>query len=263
MPTDAAAPQALFLFAHQDDEFGVFHTIEHCVRQRMAVRCAYLTHGANGSAARRNAESLAVLARLGVTAGQVRFAGDELGIGDASLARRLDAAGDWLAAWLAATPPQAGAIALIVGPAWEGGHHDHDALHFLMTQLAARAGLLPRVRQHALYHAHRCPAPWFRVLSPLAANGAVDSQRMPWRARLRYLRLCLSYPSQWRTWIGLFPFVLLRHLLHGRQQLQAVTLARLDQRPHGGPLYYEQRRFYRWEQLQHDMHRWLASTRNP
>lgn len=253
MPTDA--PQALFLFAHQDDEFGVFHTIEHCVRQGLRVRCAYLTHGANGSAARRNAESLAVLTRLGVNPADVHFAGDELGICDATLPRNLAAAGAWLAAWLA----QPGKIALIATTAWEGGHHDHDALHFLTTQLSARAGLLPQVRQYALYNGYRCPAPWFRVLSPLAANGAVERERLGWGARLRYLRLCLSYPSQRVTWIGLWPFVLLHYALQGEQTLQAVSPGRLAERPHPGPLYYEQRRFYRWEQLQQDMHQWLAN----
>lgn len=254
MRTDT--PAALFLFAHQDDEFGVFHAIEQCVRRGLRVRCAYLTHGANGSAARRNAESLAVLAQLGVAPADVRFAGDELGIRDATLPRHLHAAGQWLADWLV----QAGPAQLIIGPAWEGGHHDHDALHFLVTQVAARAGLLTRVRQHALYHAHRCPAPWFRVLSPLEANGAIERERLSWRARLRYLRLCMGYPSQWRTWVGLLPFVLARYALRGQQELQAVTLARQAERPHPGPLYYERRGFYRWEQLQQDMHHWLANA---
>src|SRR5471032_3223514 len=172
MPTDSAtlpaiAPAAaLFLFAHQDDEFGVFHAIEQCLRRGLRVRCAYLTHGAHGSAAQRNAESLRVLAQLGVPEHAVQFAGDQLGICDATLPRHLDAAGDWLADWISAS----GAVEHIYVNAWEGGHHDHDALHLLALQSAATLGLQPRVRQYALYHGHRCPGPWFRVLAPLAAN---------------------------------------------------------------------------------------------
>jgi LmbE family N-acetylglucosaminyl deacetylase len=38
-----ASPVALFLFAHQDDEFGVFHVIDECRRRGQRVVCAYLT----------------------------------------------------------------------------------------------------------------------------------------------------------------------------------------------------------------------------
>ncbi|GJJ01055.1 hypothetical protein RugamoR64_15930 [Duganella rhizosphaerae] len=259
MPTERQ-PVALFLFAHQDDEFGVFQTIEDCRRQGWRVRCAYLTHGAHGSAERRNQESRRVLASLGVEQADIVFAGDALGIVDASLPRQLRAAGAWIGQWLAG---HAAELRLLCAPAWEGGHHDHDALHFLALQAATGLGLGPLLRQYALYNAYRCPGPLFRVLSPLAANGPVESRPVPWAARLRHLRLCLCYPSQRLTWIGLFPFVLAHALLNGRQALQAAAPARLAQRPHPGPLYYENRRFYTWEQLQADMADYLRDAAPP
>ncbi|MFC0166883.1 PIG-L deacetylase family protein [Pseudoduganella danionis] len=252
MPTDSA----LFLFAHQDDEYGVYAAIADCVQRGLSVRCAYFTCAAGTLAAQRNAESLAVLARLGVAPQAVSFAGDTLGIADASLPQHLGAAAHWLAQWL----DQAGTIDSLYVTAWEGGHHDHDALHALACSVAAQRGLLGRLKQYALYNADGCPAPWFRVLSPLPQNGPVQRSRLPWRQRWQHLRLCLMYPSQRRTWLGLFPFVLLHYLLRGQQQLQAVALERLQQRPHDGPLYYENRRFYRWEQLQQDLAQWRAQS---
>ncbi len=61
-------PSALFLFAHQDDEFGVFQKIIDEVGKGRAVYCVYFTDGRFGkvSAQCRNQESLAVLLRLGV-----------------------------------------------------------------------------------------------------------------------------------------------------------------------------------------------------
>lgn len=253
MPTE----RALFLFAHQDDEYGVYGAIADCVQRGLAVQCAYFTCGAGALAQQRNQESLAVLARLGVPASAVSFAGDQLAIADASLPQRLSDAARWLEAWLHSSPQ---AIAQIYVTAWEGGHHDHDALHAMTCEIAARHALLARVQQYSLYNAHRCPAPWFRVLAPLAQNGMVTRQRLSWRQRWQHLRLCLMYPSQRVTWLGLFPFVLLHYLLRGEQQLQGVTLARLQQRPHAGPLYYENRRFYRWEQLQQDLAQWRAAS---
>lgn len=257
MPTEAAS--ALFLFAHQDDEYGVFQAIEHSLRLGRRVACAYLTAGAHGSGPRRNAESLTVLGAMGVAADDIVFAGDLLAISDGQLPQHLDAAGAWLAHWLAGYTH----VELVCVTAWEGGHHDHDALHFLAVQLSAALGLGGRLRQYPLYNAWRRRAPWFNVLTPLPANGAVERTPIAWRARLRHLARLGRYPSQWKTWLGLFPFVLWHYLRHGCQQLQPVSLARLAERPHAGPLYYEHRRFYTWDALQRDMAAWLARRAAP
>jgi hypothetical protein len=58
-----------------------------------------------------------------------------------------------------------------------------------------------------------------------------------------------SYPSQAKTWLGLFPFVALAMLLRGRQSMQAVQVERVRQRPHTGKLYYEKRGFLAYETL--------------
>lgn len=242
-----ANPAALFLFAHQDDEFGVFHRISQCVREGMRVHCAYLTDGAYRKAtpAQRNAESLAVLERLGVRREDVAFAGGEIGIVDGSLPEHLPAARTWLNAWLARFSD----IDSIHVPAWEGGHQDHDALHVLGVTLAHEDGMLDRVRQYPLYHAHECTHPMLRALTPLDANGPVSSTVIPGRERLRHLGLCLSYPSQRNAWALLFPFVAVHYAVRGTQQLQGVSVDRIRERPHAGSLYYERRGFYDWVRM--------------
>lgn len=256
MPTNGAGA-ALFLFAHQDDEFGVYTLIARYRQAGVPVRCAYLTDGAAGgvSAAVRQAESLAVLAQLGVAACDVAFAGAALGIADAALPGALEPAARWMEDWFdAAAAPRA-----IHVLAWEGGHHDHDALHALTVTLAAERGWLDRVTQFALYNGARLPGPWFRILSPLPENGAATAQPIAWPMRLRCLRYCLSYPSQRKTWLGLFPFALAHYLLRGVQELQQVTPARTAERPHAGPLYYEKRRFFTWEQMDACLRDWRAA----
>jgi LmbE family N-acetylglucosaminyl deacetylase len=246
---------ALFLFAHQDDEFGVYQRISDCKRAGLRVKCAYLTDGATpgASAQERDAESLAVLALLGVARDDVIFAGAELGIGDATLPHRMEVAGEWLSRWLKSFSD----IDSIHVTAWEGGHHDHDALHALTVALAHEMGLLARTWQYPLYHGKACPGPLFRTLAPISENGQVTAT--PLRARLRDLRFCLSYPSQRGTWLGLFPFVLLHYLFAGVQSLQSVSLQRTTQRPHDGPLYYEKRQFFTWPQMQQAIAAWRAS----
>jgi LmbE family N-acetylglucosaminyl deacetylase len=244
MPTDRnrAKPAALFLFAHQDDEFGVFQAIMDEHQKGRRVLCAYLTDGGFGAAAPRlrNKESLAVLGRLDVDAQDVYFAGELLAIPDAQLPDHMEQAAGWIKQWLSGFPE----IGAIYVPAWEGGHHDHDALHAVTVSLAQQAGLLAQTRQFPLYTGYRCKPPWFRVLLPLAQNGAVEKSRISWSRRLRFLGYCLHYRSQLKTWLGLFPFVALHYLTSGTQALQPVSEQRTLQSPHDGVLYYEGRKFF-------------------
>jgi LmbE family N-acetylglucosaminyl deacetylase len=250
---------ALFLFAHQDDEFGVFQRIAECRARGLRVVCAYFTDGATptATAAQRNLESLAVLEQLGVAREDVHFPGQQLGIGDAQLPLHLERAARWFENWLDGF----GEVESLHVTAWEGGHHDHDALHALAVTVAARRDLLPRTWQYSLYQAAGLPGPLFRVLAPLPQNGPARRSSIPWRARRNYLGHCLSYPSQRSTWIGLFPFVLLHYALRGTQALQPVDPARLDQRPHPGPLYYEKRRFFTWDEMTRLVRSWRAGYR--
>lgn len=263
MLTEVCSPVALFLFAHQDDEFGVFARIEQEVRAGRRVRCIYVTDGAaTADPDRREAESQAVLQQLGVATDDILFVGRQVCIGDGQLHRHIGVLADWFDRFLDVHT----AIVSCFVPAWEGGHPDHDLLHAVVVELLATRESQAIVWQYPLYNGRNCPGPFFRLQSPLPENGPVDRQSIGWRDRLRYVRLCLAYPSQWRTWIGLFPFVCLHYLFSGVQQLQRVDRARLGQPPHSRPLYYERRSFLDWptlraaiESLGHQESRWQSA----
>jgi LmbE family N-acetylglucosaminyl deacetylase len=252
-------PIALFLFAHQDDEFGVYQLIVDEQRRGRRVVCAYLTDGGTTRATpiQRNQESLEVLSKLGVAKENVFFAGDALSIPDGGLPEHLESAARFIRELLARCSP----LNSIYVPAWEGGHHDHDALHAITVSIAHENGLLAYVRQVPLYNGYRCSGPLFRVFMPIALNGATEEIRIPWRSRLRFMRYCLSYPSQALTWTGLFPFVFLHYVFRGTQLLQPVTLERIRQRPHDRPLYYERRNFFTWEKMEDCLSRWTRTVK--
>lgn len=240
MPSES--PRILFLLAHPDDEFACSMWIRDLVRSGARVECAYLTDGGFGGQAtlRRERESLRALARLGVEEGRVRFLGRECGLVDGTLPDRLPEAWQAALAWASA-----GAVpARIVVPAWEGGHQDHDACHLVGLALCHRLGVPGE--QIPLYTGEALPGPWFRVLHPLEANGPVAAYQARPGERLAAVALCLGYVSQWRTWLGLLPFLAWRMLVSGRFPRQPVAHARVFEPPHAGRPLYERRGFYRY-----------------
>lgn len=244
---NAEQPVALFLFPHQDDEFGVFFKILAKQQEGCRICCAYLTTGTikTISPSQRNKESIAVLSELGVLNEDIVFAGEKLAIFDQALIDNIDVASSWIKQWILSFA----SVNSIFVPAWEGGHPDHDALHAITLKVASSLGMLNDVHQFPLYNAYKCIGPFFRVLKPLPANGEIEKTTIPWKKRFLFMKYCLSYPSQIKSWIGIFPFVFFKYLFNGSQTTQPVSLKRLGERPHQGPLYYERRRFSTWENL--------------
>ena len=239
-------PAVLFLFPHQDDEYGVFYEIEKSAKNNFRPICLYLTDGSFGEASpkARNEESRKVLTRLGVQEENIHFLGTRLCIKDTKLCFFLSTA--------------VSAIVELIGnqilsglycPAWEGGHPDHDALSLIASIFIEKENIKAPCWQYPLYNAANLIHPFFRVLQPLENNGRIVSKRIPLKKRLQYLLYCASYKSQIKSWIGLFPLVAWHYLTDGRQYLQPVNRVKNYHRPHEGPLYYEKRGFMSWSEF--------------
>lgn len=232
---------ALFLFAHQDDEFGVFWEIAQLVEQNVDVHIAYLTSGSTDGniSVVRNAESIKVLRQLGVRTDQIHFLGAEGAIPDGKLHAFAAATCEMVVSLVR----RLGGIDYLYLLAWEGGRQDHDAAHLI--GLAAIRGCDERmlIRQFSLYHGEGLPGILFRLCAPLKKNGTVLASLIPLRRRLQFLAYVFHYPSQIKTWVGLFPLFFLHHMFSGKQFLQPVSLNRCMERPHDGPLLYERRGF--------------------
>lgn len=243
----------LFIFAHQDDEFAAQQLIEDSLRQGYQVKCVFTTQAPDsGLNAQRNMESLNVLRRLGVESNDVTFIGERLGIPDGQLLYHLTEFSLWVEGYLSQLTPEC-----VWVPAWEGGHPDHDASHAVTVEVASRLAVKPTVRQFPLYNALGCPGPFFRVMHPLPDNGDTSPYRVPWANRLRHLMNCLLYPTQFKSWLGLMPFVTVK-LLGGILCTQATSTVRTTERPHKGRLYYESRGFSTWEEFNQHLSSWRA-----
>lgn len=234
----------VFLFAHPDDEFGVFLALEEAARRGAPILCLYLTDGAfaGQSSVRREAETRGVLKRLGVHLGGVHFIGRGRGFGDGRLHLHLDEALEAIALVL----DDVSDIGTLYLHAWEGGHQDHDAAHLLGLAYAVRRGLVDACRQFPLYR----QGPGLlniATCAPLDRNGLAEARPIPLGRRLAYLAHCLSYGSQRKSFLFLLPALALHYVTRGVQELQPVRADRARERPHQGALLYERRGFSCYE----------------
>jgi hypothetical protein len=237
----------LFLFPHQDDEYGVYPELQKLVTKNQAVNIVYLTSGTlDGSpSARRNLESMRVLERIGIPRRHIHFLGTDLELPDGALYQHAEQASEAVFALLASHQKPT----RIYTPAWEGGHQDHDAAYAIACDLATRFDCLNASRQFPLYQGYGLIGSMWHTFLPLVDNGRVESRRISWFQRLRCLGYCLNYASQWRTWVGLYPMYALNLLLRGKQLLQPLDPTRLHASPHDGELLYERRGYCSREQF--------------
>lgn len=229
----------IYLFPHQDDEYGAFEAMRRSLRAGNGIAAFFLTDGAYYGGPeltkKRDVESRRVLERLGVPAEDIHFLGTEAQITDGRLVHQLPRVFQEVTTRLAG---KSGPFR-VFGPAWEGGNMDHDAAHLLARRLYREFGRNGELLCFPIYNSAGLPMPLFRVLSALPANGPVTRLPIAWRDRLWDLGACLSYPSQWKFWLGLFPPVLAHYLLRGWQSLQRPDVSKPVTAPHGGKLRYE------------------------
>ena len=234
----------VYLFAHPDDEFGVFFALEQAVARGAVIHCLYLTDGGFGGQTtdQRETETRRVLHRLGVSDTGIHFIGGRHGFHDGELSTRLEDAYAAIESLLDAIPQ----IDRLYLHAWECGHQDHDAAHLLGVAYAAKRSIGPACRQFPLYRV----GPGFLGIATcktLQDNGPVEARRIPWARRLKYITLCFSYHSQWKSFAYLLPALCLHYLFNGCQELQNIRQQRISFRPHDGPLLYERRGFYKYD----------------
>jgi LmbE family N-acetylglucosaminyl deacetylase len=226
---------SLFVFAHQDDECLLSTRIAREVEAGRRVHCVYLTAGSGPGVPSevRDAESRAVLADLGAAAEDIHFIGSVHGIPDGDLSLHLGEALHRLEEAVGRQP-----IHRIFTLAYEGGHQDHDAAHAAALVFAGRRDLLHRTWAMPAYHGHRLPWILYRVAAALPDRPR-RVRRLPRGLAWRHAWIPWRYPSQRRTWIGLFPELFVQRALRRREVLIPADAEAIRARPHPGSLLYE------------------------
>lgn len=240
----------LFVFAHQDDEFGVFHEIKKLSNEGQEIFIVYLTSGTlDGSMSMlRDMESMETLALIGVKRENVFFLGGLHGLPDGKLSCHIEKAFLLLCNILSDKGP----FSKIYTLAWEGGHQDHDAVHLISLASAKKINILENCYQIPLYTGMNTVWIIFRLFVANQSNGKPVLSKIPIAERIQFLKYIFAYRSQVKTWIALFPFLVLHYVFYGTQVLQKTAVSRLLQKPHDGIMLYERRGFYTYIDFQTD-----------
>jgi LmbE family N-acetylglucosaminyl deacetylase len=221
----------IYILAHFDDEYAALPMIWAARRAGLEQRFFYVADYVDPAmASRRLAESRRFLAAQGIDGEAVTPL--KAGALDGAVHRSLPAV-------LAALRRELAGVAVdaLVAPAWEGGHMDHDTCASLATQLASELGD-PPIRQFSLYNGIGLPGMLLHGAAPLRANGPVERMRLSPGEWLRWAAAVRWFPSQYYAWAGIWPAMMWTLARRGFGW-QRLTAARVAERPHAGPLFYE------------------------
>jgi LmbE family N-acetylglucosaminyl deacetylase len=226
----------LFLFAHQDDEVFVAPKLAFELQRGAILHLAYLTSGVvdTPGAIIRERESEKFLDRLGIAPRRLVFLGREIGIPDTRLVEHLEVC-------LQGLLKKFDGIAFdeIYAPAWEGGHHDHDAAFLIGVALSQQLGIEPNLWQFYLYNGYMTRLRFFRVFNPLPSCLERQVRKLTVEEGLATVRAIFLFKSQWRAWLGLFPQCFLHFVFVRKEVLDRASIAQLAGKPHDGDLLYE------------------------
>jgi LmbE family N-acetylglucosaminyl deacetylase len=224
----------VYIFAHFDDEYCALPLIRDRARQGLDQRFLYVADYADPDLGRtRHRESQALLAWLGIPPQNAVHVGAGSGVMDGGVYRDLPTAFAALSKAVSAIGP----IERFGCTAWEGGHMDHDMCAMMTARLAAARGV--PVDQISLYNGKGLPGPFFHGCAPLPENGPVTRVRSTMGEWASWMAAVRFFPSQTKTWLGLGPAMFWTFALRGGFGYQQLTPARIAERPHAGPLFYE------------------------
>lgn len=220
----------VYLLAHFDDELGVLPLMMARARSNAAQVFIYVASYSDELFAIRKAETANLLQAFGFDPASILTLKTKV-LDGALHSQPLE-----LYAELTKVLDQIGPIDGLTTTAWEGGHHDHDVCAALAVSLGKARGV--PVDQFSLYNGKGLPWRLFRGAWPLTEGGTTRRVKLSLQDWLKIVAAVRFHPSQWRTWMGLWPAMVVSYLLRGFVY-QDLDLARVTQRPHPGALLYE------------------------
>ena len=227
----------VYIFAHNDDEIFILPSIKEELEKQNKVFVVYITYGSQygHDHTTRKDESLKTLLSIGVNSANIFPVGTELNVLDGESYRFMNQIYEKLLNILSFK------IEKIFVPAWEGGHLDHDVAQIIGMEIFKQKEI-PSIIEYPLYNGFQCIGPFFRVMNLIPRkNEEILSLKLSYREILQIFLTVFNYKSQWKTFLGLFPFIILKLLVFKKYNFRRNCVYDYGKPPHSGPLFYEKR----------------------
>ncbi len=233
--------KVVIFLPHYDDEFFLGRLLVDICRQNEKVVLAYLTCE-RPLQRLRLPETQAYLKALGIDNVEIRDIGRSANIFDGDLYTKSISLFKELQSFLIGLDPK-----VFICPAWEGGHHDHDATSLFVKLLTQLYCPQVEVLEFGLYGA--LFGPFFRLNCFVRSGEKIQVREdQSWWLNLKQAFLMTCFPSQFRAFLGLGPLFLVNRLMGATIGLRPVPADRdYTKRPHSGPLLYEKRYGVSWD----------------
>lgn len=199
----------VLIVPHQDDELFILPEISSRISLGENFKVIYLTNGQykHHLPEIRASESIKVLKSLGINSKDVYFIGHDLGVKDATVYRNLKVLYSSLKETLGGFQRD---IVRIYVPAYEGGHHDHDATNFLVRTWLMSSRSNAELFQYYLYNDYGCKYLPYKINNPVEAVSYCCNFSLA--QGLKTLVATFCYRSQWLTFLGLMPYIIYNYI---------------------------------------------------
>ena len=225
------------ILAHMDDEVFIIPYLLKLSKEETLVNVYYLTKSEGRDSrfnqAVREKESINFLSKL-IPSVNINFIGRQLGILDLKAHERIP---EIINELLQHIPED---TTKVVTTNFEGGHIDHDTTCFIAQHVANKKSLDLFVFN--LYRSKFKKFSFYQVMKLPDSNEEAIRVPLKFSEIMTILKIPMTYVSQWRTWVGIFPFLLIKLVL--RRAIWLLTLNDIDysKKPNLGAVLYENRK---------------------
>ncbi len=231
----------IFFIPHFDDELFLLPLLKKYKGFSKNWIFVYLTNSSlkdNDIYSKRESESERFFKKLGIEARSIQL-GKILNIYDCELSYNLMDA----LCYIKETLSLDGRI--IIAPAWEGGHPDHDAAYLLASAISREVNISSYV--YPTYNGRGKKGKFFNVFDKLSDQKVIFEVNVSFLQSFEYFFLAFTcFPSQLGSWVGLAPVGFYSLMRKSRWFLYRQGLSQLV-RPHSGDLSYERFGRISWE----------------
>lgn len=238
----------VFIFAHYDDEIGVFERIKYHISLNHNVIILYCTSSSLDGKENiiRENKTVSVLQHLGIKKKNIIFYGKLNNIPDLKLYKNFKSVyTDFLKIFKGYD-----SISKIYTHSYEGGHPDHDAANIIIRMLCKKLSLDNKFFQFPLYSGNNSKWLFFKIFDSFKKNEDVISKNISFIDRVFFIKLFFSYIYvQPKAIFGLSVPYLLHMFFKRTQILQKANLNNVMERPHEGLLLYERRKMLSFEEF--------------